>query len=66
MSRGYASLQHRNKALTRRQREVLEAVLDNLTNKEIGERLSISERAVKFHFRAFLRNSKHGAGQNSS
>jgi len=35
--------------LSRREREVLEALLENLSNKEIGERLHISERTVKFH-----------------
>lgn len=35
--------------MSRREREVLEAVLDNLSNKEIAVRLHISERTVKFH-----------------
>jgi DNA-binding NarL/FixJ family response regulator len=35
--------------LSRREREVLEALLENLSNKEIGSRLNISERTVKFH-----------------
>jgi DNA-binding CsgD family transcriptional regulator len=54
MSQAHASLYPQRKALTRRQREVLEAVLDNLTNKEISERLSISESAVKFHVSSLL------------
>jgi DNA-binding NarL/FixJ family response regulator len=36
-------------ALSRREKEVLEGVLENLANKEIASRLSISERTVKFH-----------------
>ena len=36
-------------ALSRREREVLEALLLNLSNKEIAARLNISERTVKFH-----------------
>lgn len=36
-------------ALSRREREVLEALLENLSNKEIATRLNISERTVKFH-----------------
>lgn len=35
--------------LSARQREVLEHVLQNLSNKEIGARLNVSERTVKFH-----------------
>jgi DNA-binding NarL/FixJ family response regulator len=35
--------------LSRREKEVLEGVLENLANKEIASRLSISERTVKFH-----------------
>jgi DNA-binding NarL/FixJ family response regulator len=36
-------------SISGREREVLEALLDNLSNKEIGDRLNISERTVKFH-----------------
>jgi DNA-binding NarL/FixJ family response regulator len=36
-------------SISGREREVLEALLDNLSNKEIGDRLHISERTVKFH-----------------
>jgi len=35
--------------LSRREKEVLNGVLENLANKEIACRLSISERTVKFH-----------------
>jgi len=35
--------------LSRREREVLDALLENLSNKEIATRLHISERTVKFH-----------------
>lgn len=40
--------------LTNRQRQVLESVLANLSNKEIAERLKISERTAKFHVSALL------------
>ncbi len=35
--------------LSRREREVCDALLENLSNKEIGTRQNISERTVKFH-----------------
>jgi DNA-binding NarL/FixJ family response regulator len=35
--------------LSRREKEVLELLLENLANKEIGSNLNISERTVKFH-----------------
>jgi DNA-binding NarL/FixJ family response regulator len=35
--------------LSRREWEVLDALLENLANKEIASRLNISERTVKFH-----------------
>lgn len=41
-------------SLSRRQQEVLRGVEDNLTNKEIGARLNLSERTVKFHVSALL------------
>lgn len=41
-------------ALSPREREVLRAVTDNLGNKEIAYRLSISVRTVKFHVSALL------------
>lgn len=36
-------------ALSPREREVLDSLLKNLANKEIGNLLNISERTVKFH-----------------
>src|SRR5207244_504519 len=44
--------------LTRRERQVLDAVLDNLSNKEIAHRLHMSERTAKFHVSNLL--VKHG------
>jgi DNA-binding NarL/FixJ family response regulator len=35
--------------LSRREQEVLSGLLENLANKEVAERLHISERTVKFH-----------------
>jgi DNA-binding NarL/FixJ family response regulator len=35
--------------LSRREQEVLSGLLENLANKEIADRLHISERTVKFH-----------------
>ncbi|MFZ0738480.1 MAG: LuxR C-terminal-related transcriptional regulator [Candidatus Acidiferrales bacterium] len=35
--------------LSRREKEVLDGILENLANKEIASRLYISERTVKFH-----------------
>lgn len=35
--------------LSRREQEVLQALLENLSNKEIATRLHISERTAKFH-----------------
>jgi len=45
-------------ALSRREQEVLEALLENLANKEIASKLHISERTVKFHVSNLL--SKFG------
>ena len=41
--------------LSQREQEVLDALLENLANKEIGSRLNISERTVKFHVSNLLR-----------
>jgi DNA-binding NarL/FixJ family response regulator len=40
--------------ITVREREVLDALLENLANKEIAVRLNISERTVKFHVSSLL------------
>ncbi len=37
-----------------REREVLDGVLQNLSNKEIASRLNVSERTVKFHVSSLL------------
>jgi len=44
--------------LSRREQEVLASLLENLANKEIADRLHISERTVKFHVSNLL--SKFG------
>jgi DNA-binding NarL/FixJ family response regulator len=44
--------------LSRREQEVLNFLLENLANKEIGNKLNISERTVKFHVSNLL--SKFG------
>jgi DNA-binding CsgD family transcriptional regulator len=44
--------------LSARQREVLDHVLRDLSNKEIGSRLHVSERTVKFHVSRLLAKFK--------
>jgi DNA-binding NarL/FixJ family response regulator len=44
--------------LSRREQEVLDSLLENLANKEIANKLNISERTVKFHVSNLL--SKFG------
>lgn len=45
-------------SLSRREQEVLESLMLNLSNKEIASKLNISERTVKFHVSNLL--AKHG------
>lgn len=52
-----------DEALTEREREVLQSMAQGLQNKEIAQRLVISERTVKFHVSAIL--SKLGAGNRT-
>jgi DNA-binding NarL/FixJ family response regulator len=49
--------------LSPREKEVIHALLDNISNKEIGSRLNISERTVKFHVSNLLR--KFGVGRRA-
>jgi NarL family two-component system response regulator LiaR len=49
--------------LSARETEILTFLLDNLSNKEIGNRLNISERTVKFHVSNVL--SKFGVGRRA-
>ena len=44
-----AEIQHRLDSLTRREREVLDLVAAGLLNKQIGERMGVSEKTVKAH-----------------
>ena len=44
-----AEIQHRLDRLTRREREVLDLVAAGLLNKQIGERMGVSEKTVKVH-----------------
>jgi len=46
---GQARQVPRGPSLSRREKEVLETVVESLSNKEIASRLNISERTVKFH-----------------
>jgi len=52
-----ASRNHTPGTLSRREREVLDSLLRNLSNKEIASQLNISERTVKFHVSNLL--AKH-------
>ena len=49
--------------LSRREREVLMTILQGLSNKEIGTKLNISERTVKFHVSNLL--AKFGVQRRS-
>ena len=44
--------------LSPRERQVMDALLENLANKEIASRLNISERTVKFHVSSILSKYK--------
>jgi RNA polymerase sigma factor (sigma-70 family) len=44
-----AEIQRRLDRLTRREREVLDLVTAGLLNKQVGERLGVSEKTVKVH-----------------
>jgi RNA polymerase sigma factor (sigma-70 family) len=44
-----AEVQRRIDRLTRREREVLDLVVAGLLNKQVGERLGVSEKTVKVH-----------------
>jgi RNA polymerase sigma factor (sigma-70 family) len=44
-----AEIQHRLDRLTRREREVLDLVAAGLLNKQIGDRMGVSEKTVKAH-----------------
>ncbi len=49
--------------LSKREREVLRFIGEGLSNKQIGDRLSIAERTVKFHTRSIM--NKLGAGNRA-
>lgn len=49
--------------LSRRETQVFDSLLDNLTNKEIAAKLHISERTVKFHVSNVL--AKFGVGRRA-
>ena len=49
--------------LTRREQEVLDCLIENLSNKEIAKKLGISERGVKFHVSNLL--DKHRVQRRS-
>lgn len=50
-------------ALSRREKEVADALMQNLSNKEIANKLNISERTVKFHVSNLL--EKFGVGRRA-
>ena len=49
--------------LSRQEQEVLDSLLQNLSNKEIASKLNIAERTVKFHVSNLL--NKVGNGDNA-
>ncbi|MEL6867865.1 MAG: response regulator transcription factor [Bacteroidota bacterium] len=56
-------ISHPNDQLSLREMDVLRVLAEGLTNAQIGQRLFISERTVKFHVSAIL--SKLGAGNRT-
>lgn len=44
-------------ALTKREREVLNHLLEGMSNKEIGNKVNLSERTIKFHVSSLLRKT---------
>lgn len=46
------------KGLSRRQKDVMTCVVENLSNKEIASKLNITERTVKFHVSTLLEKFK--------
>jgi len=40
---------HKQYSLTSREREIVFALVEGLSNKDIGRRLNLSERTVKLH-----------------
>jgi DNA-binding NarL/FixJ family response regulator len=52
---GFRALDEGVPELTAREREVLQAVSDGLTNREIGGKLWITEQTVKFHLKNLFR-----------
>lgn len=49
---------HSEVGISRREREVLDLLLNNLSNKEIASKLFVSERAIKFHVSNLLSKFK--------
>jgi DNA-binding NarL/FixJ family response regulator len=49
--------------ISRREKEILDKLMENLSNKEIANNLRISERTVKFHVSNLL--AKHGVQRRS-
>jgi FixJ family two-component response regulator len=56
-----AEIRGRIDSLTRREREVLDLVAAGLLNKQIGERLGVSEKTVKVHRGRVMQKMAAGA-----
>jgi two-component system nitrate/nitrite response regulator NarL len=57
----------RKSGLTKREFEILQLIDSRFKNKDIGERLSITEGTVKIHIHAILAKlGAHSRGQSSS